>query len=87
MNKLFIVPSNIFTFSFGNHRPAQAVIFILFPNITIFPINKTAYTHKNSAHHYFLMTSRVFICYYLICIQEMIIIKIRISGELFSEFI
>lgn len=59
MNKLFIVPSNIFTFSFGNHRPAQAVIFILFPNITIFPINKTAYTHKNSAHHYFLMTSRV----------------------------
>lgn len=32
MNKLFIVPSNIFTFSFGNHRPAQAVI-LLYPKI------------------------------------------------------
>lgn len=44
MNKLFIVPSNIFTFSFLNHRPAQAVIFLSFifnhtkkvPCITVF---------------------------------------------------
>lgn len=48
MNKLFIVPSNIFTFSFLNHRPAQAVIFLsfIFNHTKKFPVSLFLQLHR-----------------------------------------
>lgn len=76
MNKLFIVPSNIFTFSFENHRPAQAVILFC---------KKTDCCSKRLG---FSLQQSVFLLrFYLIGIQEMIVIIIGIAGQLLAQLL